>query len=396
VDKFDLVLQASDSPKTRIRDHVRGLILSGELSAGEKLPSMPVLARLWKTHVPTVHAAFQDLHREGLTIPRQGKGIFVAERKRKLDNVAVYTTVEALSDPTMWFRRSVVNEVNTILRARGATTRTWVDPRPHEERDQTFRELEDLAHKGEIQGLIMLAIKPEYADWTQTLPIATSCIGSLSLPTTVRSDQRTMIELAIGRLAEQGCRSVGMILAYHPGYSDAGTSPSRKSPPVILQAFIETAGKYGLEIRNSWIRMPEKGTSVRNYEQAEFAYREFHALWAQDEHPDGLIVDPDTGVEGAITAILERRVDIPRELKVVFHRNENHRFICPFPASFVTTSEREYAEALVQQLERQLNGEPCQAIFIPHRLSTEFSTASCGGFSSLPSPARCSFWPERL
>lgn len=384
MEKFDLILQASDSPKTRIRDHVRGLILSGELVAGEKLPSMPVLARLWKTHVPTVHAAFQDLHKEGLTIPRQGKGIFVAERKRKLANVAVYTTVEALSDPTMWFRRSVVNEVNNLLRARGATTRTWVDPRPHEEREETFHELEDLARRGEIEGLIMLAIKPEYAEWTQTLPIATSCIGSFNMPTAVRSDQRTMIELAVARLAEQGCRSLGMILAYHPGYPDERSTPGRKSSPLILQTFIETAGKYGLEIRNPWIRMPEKGQSIRNYDQAEFAYREFHALWSLDERPEGLIVDPDTGVEGAITAILERRVNIPEELKVVFHRNENHRFICPFPASFVTTSERAYAEALVGQLEHQLNGEVCKPIFIPYQLSTEFPTASCGGFSSLP------------
>lgn len=56
-------------------------ILSGDLAAGQKLPSTRELARRFRVHANTVSAAYRELHRRGLVEFRRGSGVYV----RKLD-----------------------------------------------------------------------------------------------------------------------------------------------------------------------------------------------------------------------------------------------------------------------------------------------------------------------
>lgn len=56
-------------------------VLSGDLAAGQKLPSTRELARRFGLHANTVSAAYRELHRRGLVEFRRGSGVYV----RKLD-----------------------------------------------------------------------------------------------------------------------------------------------------------------------------------------------------------------------------------------------------------------------------------------------------------------------
>jgi DNA-binding transcriptional regulator YhcF (GntR family) len=58
---------------------VRALIRTGELEAGERLPSFRQLAEWAGVNVGTVRAVYEGLEQEGLVISRQGQGTFVAE-----------------------------------------------------------------------------------------------------------------------------------------------------------------------------------------------------------------------------------------------------------------------------------------------------------------------------
>lgn len=58
---------------------LRALIRTGELSAGERLPSFRRLAEWAGVNVGTVRAVYEALEREGLVISRHGQGTFVAE-----------------------------------------------------------------------------------------------------------------------------------------------------------------------------------------------------------------------------------------------------------------------------------------------------------------------------
>ena len=58
---------------------LRALIRTGELAAGERLPSFRQLAEWAGVNVGTVRAVYEGLERDGLVVTRHGQGTFVAE-----------------------------------------------------------------------------------------------------------------------------------------------------------------------------------------------------------------------------------------------------------------------------------------------------------------------------
>ena len=64
--------------REQIVNRIRELVLSGELPEGYRLPSIRVLAREQRVGAVTVQRAYEDLEREQIIYPRQGKGFFVA------------------------------------------------------------------------------------------------------------------------------------------------------------------------------------------------------------------------------------------------------------------------------------------------------------------------------
>jgi GntR family transcriptional regulator len=58
---------------------LRALIRTGELGAGERLPSFRRLAEWAGVNVGTVRAVYEGLEKDGLVVSRHGQGTFVAE-----------------------------------------------------------------------------------------------------------------------------------------------------------------------------------------------------------------------------------------------------------------------------------------------------------------------------
>lgn len=63
----------------QIADRVRLAVASGELSAGESLPSVRVLASRLRVNPATVVQAYRELERDRMVEMRQGTGTFVAD-----------------------------------------------------------------------------------------------------------------------------------------------------------------------------------------------------------------------------------------------------------------------------------------------------------------------------
>ena len=68
----------------QITRQIKAAILSGELAAGELLPSMRLLARELRISVITTKRAYEELEREGFITTVPGKGCFVAEQNPEL------------------------------------------------------------------------------------------------------------------------------------------------------------------------------------------------------------------------------------------------------------------------------------------------------------------------
>ena len=61
----------------QIEEQIKNQIMTGELSAGEILPSMRVLAKELKISIITTTRAYEDLERDGFIESVMGKGTFV-------------------------------------------------------------------------------------------------------------------------------------------------------------------------------------------------------------------------------------------------------------------------------------------------------------------------------
>ena len=68
----------------QIAEQIRAKILSGELRAGDALPSIRVLARELRISVITTKRAYEDLEQAGFITTVPGKGSFVAAQDPEL------------------------------------------------------------------------------------------------------------------------------------------------------------------------------------------------------------------------------------------------------------------------------------------------------------------------
>jgi GntR family transcriptional regulator len=73
---------------------IKWLVVSGQLKAGEKLPSIREFARQLKVNPTTVTRIYNELEHEGTITLRQGQGAFVSEQAPALSADAVKRIVE--------------------------------------------------------------------------------------------------------------------------------------------------------------------------------------------------------------------------------------------------------------------------------------------------------------
>lgn len=110
-------------------------VARGEYRPGDRLPSVRQLATELLVNPNTVAKAFRELERNGLTYPRKGDGVFVAERageicERLRREEVVGRIAEALRDaahsglPAQELRRIIEMELRTVAREESRTVRS--------------------------------------------------------------------------------------------------------------------------------------------------------------------------------------------------------------------------------------------------------------------------------
>jgi DNA-binding LacI/PurR family transcriptional regulator len=87
------------------------------------------------------------------------------------------------------------------------------------------------------------------------------------------------------------------------------------------------------------------------------------------ERPAGLAVTDDAMAQGVIKALLERQVRVPEQLRLMTLKNAHVDLFIPLSVSHVVFNETDIARALLEQVQKQFRGEPCEAIYIAPTLS---------------------------
>jgi len=81
---IDIIISSNTSKPIydQIATQIKGMIMSGELSAGAPLPSMRELAKSTRVSVITVKAAYENLQRDGFIETTIGRGSFVSAQNK--------------------------------------------------------------------------------------------------------------------------------------------------------------------------------------------------------------------------------------------------------------------------------------------------------------------------
>jgi len=347
----------------QIRDRVRELVSSGKLAPGEKIPSSRKLATAWGAHPSTIDVALAGLEKEGLLIRYHGKGTFVHEREQRLTCVGVYCTANVKASP---YSHAVRETLSRELHEAGIEMDLWMDPRPVEQYGEPWKPLLKAAEQRQFQAFIGAETNLPLVKWQSKLPVPTAFLAApTSVPNNVDADMRQFIEISLRELARQGCRSVGLIAPLFA--SDARIPDDFPTASDMLSHFTEITGELGLIVKNDWMRTVRGPFQHYAEAQERFGYEQFLKLWSQPEKPEGLLIFTDVVARGAITAIREKQVRVPEDLKLALHKNESIDLFCPMPATFVVSSERETARALIEQVQKQFRGESCEPISLPYR-----------------------------
>lgn len=82
----------------QIEEQIKSMILTGELKAGDAIPSMRVLAKDLKVSIITTKRAFEDLERDGFIESVVGKGSFVKGMNVELVRESMLVAIEEYFD----------------------------------------------------------------------------------------------------------------------------------------------------------------------------------------------------------------------------------------------------------------------------------------------------------
>jgi DNA-binding LacI/PurR family transcriptional regulator len=252
-----------------------------------------------------------------------------------------------------YYRRAVFANLIERLEAAGIAYRVMIESRLPEQWGTALPAVSDAVRRGDLQVLMAVSCNAYSWRWMRRLPVPVVSEGEPTNRAGVRVDMRHHAEECVRRLAESGCRSLGVLLSLRRDQRHAG----RRLHPgwVLFDTYRRFARKYQMRCDEAWLR----GTAAKYLETADsagFAYREFHRLWSLPERPEGLIVEPDSIAPGFLMALMERQVRVPEQLRVILHKNFTTTLFCPFPVTFAVLRESLVAEAMLKQARGVIDG----------------------------------------
>ena len=82
----------------QIEEQIKGMIMTGEMKAGDALPSMRVLAKDLRISVITTKRAYEELERDGFIESVVGKGSFVKGMNSDIMKESMLAAIEEYLD----------------------------------------------------------------------------------------------------------------------------------------------------------------------------------------------------------------------------------------------------------------------------------------------------------
>lgn len=347
-----------------IANGLRNQILTGQLVPGQQLPPKPKLMEIWQSSSFTIHTAVQTLIKEGWIESIRGAGTFVAPFKNRFACAGIYHGRDIFSQAQASFSRMLHTCLLKQLNALGKEALVFLDSRAENKQGTILPALADAIFHRRIQCLIAPTLNDVDARTLTRVNLPTAFTAHRSSAHQVDFDLQSLLRQSVRSLADQGCRSIGLISNAIAPFDINETENFNSFYP----SFYDAVKRECLITREEWIRRPKQSLADADFER--FGYDEFVKLWSLLEKPDGVIIYPEGMVRGASMAVLKLGVKVQEEMKFVLHRNAHNHFLCPFPAIWVISDEALIAAEFIKMIQRQFEGERVSPVLVPYSIES--------------------------
>ncbi len=326
--------------------------LLDNFSAGDSLPGDRELSRQFNVSTITIWKSMQALVEEGVVERRPRSGTYMCDRRDKLP-VALVTGINILHPNTAQFWPRITGALRDKLRERHITQELFIGHSvPGEFRSQHDlpEEFLQAVEKQALRAVILVNVfpDPQWLDKLEAAKIPVIGYGGL-YRYGVDSSRETIIRRAVRQLYAQGRRRFAIITQKPFLYNSKGFCQN------TLDIFCNAVKEVGLETRPEWIGLTDHPGSYGA------GWEETREIWIANpkERPDALFITDEALFANVSVALLEMRVDVPRELHVVTQMNYDSRKRLPFPVSRYEVNFNTIAEAMTDLTQKLVTGNEC-------------------------------------
>jgi len=286
------------------------------------------LALQYGTREANIHHALTVLVKEGMISRRPSIGTVVNELKSEMKRVAVYLAND-FRHPNATYLRLLLNFIEQELNKRGIESFVI-----YENNEKSgLNSIKQLVETRSIQGIIMPGARREHIDVFKVVNVPFSCLSTVKINSRVGTNRIGMLENVFKAFKSLNCNKIGILSSFSDFISEGSDQ--------FYTTFKKMAEKNKMELRPEWsVVAASEELSFDLYGQ--FAFDGFKQIWSCKEKPDGLFVYTDDLIVGTLMAIMQKKVSVPEDLKLVMHRNAESPILCPVPCVFIENNIKKW------------------------------------------------------
>jgi len=336
------ILKRQNTLYQQVAFHFEKEIKEGRLKPGSKLPSTSELSQQLGVNPETIQLGLKILMNQGLISRTPKRGTFVRNISEE-KTLGIVFPFELYNNPDAAFFPILFSHLTRYAAAQGWKTRCFVTSQD-DKTDIVFYELRKAIDAGEITALSTIGTNSTVSNY-----IAKEC--NLPLLHHLTVDRSAMITMALERLFQTDLKLIDIFYTVHDCQLDgSGQVEAEKIIASYCKKYNRDAGRLRLHV------LP--GHYLTGYEK-------FKELWTTGTpHPDGLVITSDTLFRGIWYAIMELKISVPDELKVITHVNKGFVPMTHIPLTCLEVSPQEVAEKSFDAFCKSLRGEKLPEQFI--------------------------------
>lgn len=326
-------LKRNDAYYKQIATYFETEIRTGRMLQGERLPATTMLAKQFQVTPDTIQQSLTLLAEKGLITRTPRKGTFV-RALYKGNTIGIVFSQCIFQKRELAFFTDFLSELLLFIAAKGWKYKIFMAG-TNDSADTAEFELRKAAENGELGGIIEFC--------TRNTGIGNYIRKECPLPRAdgVDIDFTEMLQTAYAHLAAKGYSRVALIT---PRIRD---DAKREKLIAGIESKVPSAQRDKIELQAVFTEQ----------HFLECGYDAFRQLWSRPQKPDALLVGVDTLFSGVWYAVMEQKIEVPRELGIITHLNRELPPFTHLKPSAMEVRISDFAKYSVENLLAKINGE---------------------------------------